>query len=153
MPATLAVSAAADLIDEQRIIERKNLAVRLLESRAALNYQHVAQHLRMTDKMLQRWRAADKDFDARMKAALAYATTTAADAIENTVLKSALDGDTRAGIFMLQAHKPDRYRPDTKGLTNNGTVINIGSLTIVPREDGLELPALDINTASDTPAK
>ena len=127
--------------------QKRDIAVRLLESRACFNLQHVAAQLRISERTLQRWIADDKDFAAKIADAQEVARRTAADAVENTVLKSALDGDTRAGIFMLQAHKPDRYRPDAKGLTNNGTVINIGSITVVPREAPAELPAIKIKPA------
>lgn len=123
---------------------RQRTLLNLIEEDPRFNLSKAAKAIGVKPSAVQEWCRSDKAFARELEQLRAEAATQAVDELEDTCHDVAKAGDVQALKFMLQAHKPDRYRPDTKGLTNNGTVINIGSITVVPREAPAELPALDI---------
>jgi hypothetical protein len=119
---------------------RQRTLLGILQSEPRFNLRKAAQIIGVKPSTIQYWRSLDHEFARQLDEVRDETAALAADELEDICHDVAKGGDVPALKFLLQAHKPERYRQENKGLTNNGTVINVNNLTIIPR-DGAELPA------------
>jgi hypothetical protein len=124
----------------------KRLFIEKLEE--VYGYATASRQIGMDPTTMRRWRRDDSEFEE----ACTLARVSAKENLESSMYTRAMKGDTTAGIFMLKAMDPLKYR-DRLAIDFNDPLAALAALTGLPKEQLLQMPdeIAEVAAAESTP--